>query len=227
MPHQPYPVAGRDEELRLALEDLQLDRWLSTQMLLGSTRTWALLTTRSQVLATGAAHSDAIDFWQAEEPGDAYALMMQARVRSGLYLAQWIHTYSQVKEYLPYRRQYAIPGFVLRHVGNLTSRDICLWRLIAALAHCNGDRPAADAAHRAHETVRNHCWRRHALRLHLSQTSPVDHLLRTHSRHLHRLRSLNSTNTAKTAPTAIGPCLLESFAPREAGLITGSPRSEG
>ncbi|MEU5281085.1 hypothetical protein AB0G87_32295 [Streptomyces asoensis] len=75
-------LAGRDEELRLALEDLQIGRWLSTKALLVDTTTWALLTSRSQVLATGGAQSDAVDAWQAEEPGDAYALMMQARVRT-------------------------------------------------------------------------------------------------------------------------------------------------
>ncbi|MFC4506550.1 MULTISPECIES: hypothetical protein [Streptomyces] len=73
-------VAGRDEELRLALEDLRLGRWLSTKTLLGHTSTWALLTSRSQVLANGAAQSDAIDAWNVEEPGDANAMMMQARV---------------------------------------------------------------------------------------------------------------------------------------------------
>ncbi|MGW0576482.1 hypothetical protein ACWD25_11030 [Streptomyces sp. NPDC002920] len=75
-------VAGRDEELRLALEDLQLGRWLSTKTLLAHTETWALLTSRSQVLAIGAAQNDAIDAWNAEEPGDAHALMMQARVQT-------------------------------------------------------------------------------------------------------------------------------------------------
>lgn len=80
-------VAGRDEELRLALEDLQLGRWLSTKTLLGHTSTWALLTSRTQVLAIGAAQSDAVAAWLAEDPGDAYALMMQARVQTLRVLA--------------------------------------------------------------------------------------------------------------------------------------------
>ncbi|MFC4463950.1 hypothetical protein ACFPH6_05130 [Streptomyces xiangluensis] len=73
--------AGRDEELRLALEDLQLDRYLSAQQLLRATDTnWALRTSRSQVLAVGAADTNAIDSWYAEHPRDPDALMMWARV---------------------------------------------------------------------------------------------------------------------------------------------------
>ncbi|WP_333740729.1 hypothetical protein [Streptomyces sp. IBSBF 2806] len=53
--------------------------------------------------------------------------------RSGLYLAQWVHTYAQVRERLPHSRgQYAVPALVHRHLGNLTNRDIRIWRLIAA-----------------------------------------------------------------------------------------------
>ncbi|WP_055711543.1 hypothetical protein [Streptomyces torulosus] len=75
----PHP-AGYDDDLRLALEDLLLDRWLSTKTLLANTRSWALRTSRSQVLAAGAAKGDAIAAWCAEEPTDANALMMRARV---------------------------------------------------------------------------------------------------------------------------------------------------
>ncbi|MER5582340.1 hypothetical protein ABT090_11935 [Streptomyces asoensis] len=63
----------------------------------------------------------------------AWQKLQSPQFRSGLYLAQWIHTYHQVKEQLPYRRQYSIPGFILRQAGNLTSRDIRLWHLVAAL----------------------------------------------------------------------------------------------
>ncbi|MEU1622390.1 hypothetical protein ABZ479_34495 [Streptomyces sp. NPDC005722] len=52
--------------------------------------------------------------------------------RSGLYLAQWIHTYTQVRNRLPYRRQHAIPSLIRRHTGNLTGRNIRLWRTVAA-----------------------------------------------------------------------------------------------
>ncbi|MEH0576818.1 MULTISPECIES: hypothetical protein [Streptomyces] len=71
--------AGRDEQLRLALEDLQLGRWLSTKELLDHTL-WASRTSRTQVLAVAAAQSDAVDAWYAEDPGDANAAMMRARV---------------------------------------------------------------------------------------------------------------------------------------------------
>ncbi|MDX3025383.1 hypothetical protein [Streptomyces acidiscabies] len=51
--------------------------------------------------------------------------------RTGLFLAQWMHAYTQLKDRVPYRHQHAIPGFVHRHTGNLTRRDIRLWHLIA------------------------------------------------------------------------------------------------
>ncbi|WP_328982881.1 hypothetical protein OG258_50105 [Streptomyces mirabilis] len=73
--------AGRDHELRLAMEDLQMDRWRAAQLLLRSTGTnWALRTSRSQTLAVGAAKSHAIEAWREEEPGSVSALMMWARV---------------------------------------------------------------------------------------------------------------------------------------------------
>ncbi|MFF8035845.1 hypothetical protein [Streptomyces sp. NPDC016626] len=61
----------------------------------------------------------------------AWQKLRSPQFRSGLYLAQWIHTYTQVREQLPYRRQYAVPGVVRRHAGNLTDRDVRLWRAVA------------------------------------------------------------------------------------------------
>lgn len=62
----------------------------------------------------------------------AYQKIRSPQFRTGLYLAQWTHTYSQIKDQLPYRRQHAIPGIVRRHMGTLTAQDIRLWRLVAA-----------------------------------------------------------------------------------------------
>jgi hypothetical protein len=74
-------LAGWDKELRLALEDLQLDRWVETKKLLRKTGTdWSLRTSRSQALAVGAAKYQAIEAWCVEEPYDWDALMMWARV---------------------------------------------------------------------------------------------------------------------------------------------------
>ncbi|MET8029667.1 hypothetical protein [Streptomyces avermitilis] len=74
-------LAGRDEELRLALEDLGLDRYLAAKRLLRATGTdWGLRTSRSQVLAVVAANSRAIESWCSEEPEDVDARMMWARV---------------------------------------------------------------------------------------------------------------------------------------------------
>ncbi|MGW0297444.1 hypothetical protein ACWDYK_12115 [Streptomyces anthocyanicus] len=43
-----------------------------------------------------------------------------------------MHTYSQVRVRLPYGRQFAVRGFVRRHAGNLTDRDVRLWRAVTA-----------------------------------------------------------------------------------------------
>lgn len=64
--------------------------------------------------------------------GSAWQKLRSPQFRSGLYLAQWMHTYSQVQDRLPYRGQHAIPGLVLRHMGNLTGRDVRGWRLVSA-----------------------------------------------------------------------------------------------
>ncbi|MFB7594662.1 hypothetical protein [Streptomyces sp. NPDC056160] len=63
----------------------------------------------------------------------AWQKLRSPQFRSGLYLAQWVHVYDQVREQLPYRRQHAVPGGVRRAMGGLTHRDICLWRLVAAV----------------------------------------------------------------------------------------------
>ncbi|MET8614431.1 hypothetical protein [Streptomyces misionensis] len=62
----------------------------------------------------------------------AWQKLRSSQFRSGLYLAQWVHTYSQVRDRLPYRRQYAVPAPVRRYAGNLTDRDVRLWRAVAA-----------------------------------------------------------------------------------------------
>ncbi|MBT2439971.1 hypothetical protein J7E93_07520 [Streptomyces sp. ISL-36] len=63
----------------------------------------------------------------------AWQKLRSPQFRSGLYLAQWIHTYTQVKDQLPHRRfQYAVPALIRRHMGNLTDRDVRLWRAAAA-----------------------------------------------------------------------------------------------
>ncbi|WP_020556960.1 hypothetical protein [Embleya scabrispora] len=56
----------------------------------------------------------------------AWQKLRSPQFRSGLYLARWIHVYGTVRARLPYRRQYAVPGLVLRHAGNLTDRDVRL-----------------------------------------------------------------------------------------------------
>ncbi|RPK32426.1 hypothetical protein EES39_38730 [Streptomyces sp. ADI92-24] len=65
----------------------------------------------------------------------AWQKLRSPQFRTGLYLAQWVHVYTQVRDQLPYRRgQYAVPGIVRRHLGNLTAHDIRIWQLAAAAA---------------------------------------------------------------------------------------------
>ncbi|MEU6402477.1 hypothetical protein [Streptomyces sp. NPDC046985] len=61
----------------------------------------------------------------------AWQKLRSPQFHSGLYLAQWVHTYSQIREQLPHRRQFAVPGVVRRHAGNLTDRDVRLWRTVS------------------------------------------------------------------------------------------------
>ncbi|MYS32876.1 hypothetical protein K388_07145 [Streptomyces sp. KhCrAH-43] len=65
----------------------------------------------------------------------AWQKLRSPQFRTGLYLAQWVHVYGQVKDRLPHRRgQYAVPAVVRRRWGNLTEPDIRTWRLAAAAA---------------------------------------------------------------------------------------------
>lgn len=74
-------LAGRDNDLRTALDDLRMNRWQSTRDLLFKTGAdWTLRTSRSQVLAVGAGDGGAVAAWLREEPGSPDALMMWARV---------------------------------------------------------------------------------------------------------------------------------------------------
>ncbi|MDX2936990.1 hypothetical protein [Streptomyces ipomoeae] len=42
-----------------------------------------------------------------------------------------MHACTQLKDQLPYRHQHAIPGFLHRDTGSLTTRDIRLRKLVA------------------------------------------------------------------------------------------------
>ncbi|WP_333768061.1 hypothetical protein [Streptomyces sp. IBSBF 2435] len=76
----PHP-AGLDSELRAALEDLRVGRWVAMRDLLAKTGTrWELRTSRSQVLGAVAARSHVVREWLLDNPGGADALMMRARV---------------------------------------------------------------------------------------------------------------------------------------------------
>lgn len=62
----------------------------------------------------------------------AWQKLRSPQFRTGLYLAQWVHVLTQVREQLPYRRQFAVPRLIRHHLSNLTDRDLRVWQLIAA-----------------------------------------------------------------------------------------------
>lgn len=64
--------------------------------------------------------------------GSAWQKIRSPQFRRGLYLAQWVHTYAELRPRLPYRWQYAIPGPVYRTIGGYTNRDVLVWRTVAA-----------------------------------------------------------------------------------------------
>ncbi|WP_435212014.1 hypothetical protein [Streptomyces sp. bgisy034] len=76
-----YHPAGHDEDLRVAIVEVQAGRWRTAAELLSRTGThWALRTSRTQILAVAAARSDVIGAWRSEEPGSYDAQLMSARV---------------------------------------------------------------------------------------------------------------------------------------------------
>ncbi|MGW3651055.1 hypothetical protein [Streptomyces sp. NPDC000878] len=75
-----FHPAGFDSRLRAVLDDVRAGRWRSMRVLLETCDTWALRTSRTQVLAAAAAHGDAVEAWVQEEPQNVNAVTMQARV---------------------------------------------------------------------------------------------------------------------------------------------------
>lgn len=76
-----YHPAGTDEALGMAMVELQAGRWRPARDLLAATGgQWGLRTSRTQVLAVTAAHSDVMGVWLAEEPNSYDAQVMRARV---------------------------------------------------------------------------------------------------------------------------------------------------
>ncbi|MFF2965050.1 hypothetical protein ACFVT1_40725 [Streptomyces sp. NPDC057963] len=63
----------------------------------------------------------------------AWQKIRSHQFRSGLHLAQFIHTYAHVKGQLVHLHQFAIPSPVQRHLGNLTAREIRIWRMLSVI----------------------------------------------------------------------------------------------
>ncbi|MEU6574794.1 hypothetical protein [Streptomyces sp. NPDC046805] len=75
-----YDPAGHDSALRAALQDLRTGRWMAMRDLLAGTTAGWQWTRRTQVLAAAAAGTDVVRAWRAEEPENAAAAVMHARV---------------------------------------------------------------------------------------------------------------------------------------------------
>ncbi len=83
-----YHPAGHDAELRVAVEDLQAGRWMSTRALLVTTgQDWSLRASRTQVLGMVAARSDVLGRWAGEDPESADLGVLQARAMTGQAVA--------------------------------------------------------------------------------------------------------------------------------------------
>jgi hypothetical protein len=76
-----YHPAGLDTELAKAVNDVRIGHWVGMRDLLSSTGSrWAIRTSRTQTLASVAAGTTVVDAWCAEEPDNADAAVMYARV---------------------------------------------------------------------------------------------------------------------------------------------------
>ncbi|MFF2657289.1 hypothetical protein ACFVUH_07975 [Kitasatospora sp. NPDC058032] len=62
--------------------------------------------------------------------GSAWSKARSTQFRTGLYLAQWVHVFTQVKDRLP-SGEHFIPGIVRRHLGTLSEQSVRAWRLLA------------------------------------------------------------------------------------------------
>lgn len=74
-----FHPAGFDAELRRVLDDVRAGRWRSMRGLLDAPQSWAVRTSRSQVLAAAAAQGDAVEAW-GRESRDHHYRVMWARV---------------------------------------------------------------------------------------------------------------------------------------------------
>ncbi len=75
-----YDPAGPDHALRPPSRTCAPGRWMAMRTLLAETTQWWQWTQRTQVLAAAAAGTDVVRAWLAEDPGNAHAVVMHARV---------------------------------------------------------------------------------------------------------------------------------------------------
>ncbi|MFI0141493.1 hypothetical protein [Streptomyces luteogriseus] len=133
-----YHPAGADDDLRVALVELQAGRWKAARDLLrGTHANWTLRTSRTQVLAVAAARSDVVDVWLAEEPDSYDAQVMRARVLAERALRAHRQQHSGVADLEAGARQTAllaarrapqdpVPWVCLLALSQIDSRQV--WR---------------------------------------------------------------------------------------------------
>ncbi|MGW3493131.1 hypothetical protein [Streptomyces sp. NPDC001020] len=124
-----YHPAGHDDDLRVALVELQAGRWKEARELLWKTGThWTLRTARTQLLAVAAARSDVVDVWLAEEPDSYDAQVMAVRVAVERALRAHRQGHSQTLELEMRARHAALL------VARRAAHDPVPWVCLVALA---------------------------------------------------------------------------------------------
>ncbi|MFJ3229049.1 hypothetical protein ACIPJS_37655 [Streptomyces sp. NPDC086783] len=117
------------------MEDLHVGRWRSTQQLLAATgRNWTMRTARSQVLAASAVAQDAIAAWLTEEPRNANAMMMRARVLTQEVLTEHRHNPTAALS-----EDFSLAREACRTAAHLVARDPVPWVCLLSLAQLDLD----------------------------------------------------------------------------------------
>ncbi|MFE9597122.1 hypothetical protein [Streptomyces hokutonensis] len=124
-----YHPAGHDDDLRVALVELEAGRWRTARDLLSKTDGhWALRTSRTQLLAVAAARSDVVSVWLDEEPGSYDAQLMSVRVAVERALRAHRQQHPQTPEFETKARRDALLA------ARRAPRDPVPWVCLMALA---------------------------------------------------------------------------------------------
>ncbi|MGV2920215.1 hypothetical protein [Streptomyces alfalfae] len=94
--------AGRDTDLRTAVQDIQAGYWMQMRHVLARTDNWPQWTSRTQVLGIAAAQANVVELWLKEEPESVAARVMYARVTTERVLQahrrDWARDYRKAQD---------------------------------------------------------------------------------------------------------------------------------